>query len=290
MGMDTNVIIIGNGPAGISAALYTLRAGIATTIIASGESALEKAKEVENYYGFPTPIPGPTLLKNGIIQAQRLGAELINSEVVGVQETDGGFTVETANASYTCKVLIMASGASRLKPKWKGLEAFEGMGLSYCAVCDGYFFRGKDVAVVGSGPFALHEAQNLLPIAKSVTLCTDGNALTAEFPPEIKIAEQPVAGLEGDLALYGLRFKDGTVLELSGLFMAIGVAGSTELARSIGALLRNGDIVVDEGMRTNISGMLAAGDCTGGMKQIAKAVYEGAVAGTEAVRIIREGQ
>ena len=269
--------------------MYTVRAGIKTTIIASGESALERAKEIENYYGFSSPISGRDLLNKGISQAQRLGVEIISQEVVGIQETDAGFIVKTTNTGFPCKVVILATGASRVKPKWKDIEAFEGMGVSYCAVCDGFFFRGKDVAVAGSGPYALHEAQTLLPIAKSVTLCTDGKALTTEFPPEIKIAGQAVDGLEGDTALHRIKFKDGSALDVKGLFVAIGVAGSSDLANSIGAEIRDGDIVVDEYMKTNVLGLLAAGDCTGGMKQIAKSVYEGAAAGTEAVRIIRKG-
>lgn len=287
--MDTNkVLIVGSGPAGVSASLYTARAGIATTIVSSGKGALGKAREIENFYGFPEAISGPVLLQGGVTQAQRLGVDILNQEVVGIQEGEEGFLVDTPEGVLGGKVIILATGASRTKPKWQGIDVYEGMGVSYCAVCDGFFFRGKDVAIAGSGPYALHEAQVLLPLARSVTLCTDGAKLTADFPPEIKIAEQPVAGLEGDLALYGVRFKDGTFIDISGLFVAIGTAGSSDLANSIGAEVRDGDIVVDKNMRTSVPGLLAAGDCTGGMKQIAKAVYEGAVAGTEAVKILRE--
>jgi len=282
---NKNIIIIGSGPAGISAALYTTRAGLDTTIIASGGSALEKAAEIENYYGFAAPVSGKKLLADGIAQAKRLGAEIIAQEVVGIQELSEGFSVRTETAAYSCKTLILATGASRAKPKWQGINTFEGMGVSYCAVCDGFFFRGKDVAVAGSGAYALHEAQALLPIVRSVTLCTDGKPLTADFPPKIKISDQPVAALEGDTAISAIKFADGTSLPVSCLFVAIGSAGSTDLANSLGAEIEGGSIKTDSQMRTNIPGLLAAGDCTGGMKQIAKAVYEGAAAGTEAVRM-----
>ena len=286
---NPNVIIIGSGPAGVSAALYTARAGIQTTIIGTEEGALTKAREIENYYGFPQTISGADLIENGIAQAKRLGVKILVQEVVGIQEGEGSFTVKTAEGTYSAKVVVLATGASRTKPKWQGIDVFEGMGVSYCAVCDAFFFRGKDVAVAGSGSYALHEAQALLPLVQSVTLCTDGKPLTADFPKEIKIMELPVKGLEGDPMLSAVQFKDGTSLAISGLFIAIGAAGSSELANSIGADIKAGDIVVDGCMRTNIPGLFAAGDCTGGMKQIAKAVYEGAVAGTEAVRMIREG-
>ena len=284
-----NLIIIGSGPAGISAALYALRAGLKTTIISAGKSALDTAKEIENYYGFPDIISGPDLLAGGIAQARRLGAEILTHEVVGVEEEDdGGFLLKTSDSSFQSEVVILATGASRAKPKWQGIDIYDGMGVSYCAVCDGFFFRGKDVAVAGSGFYALHEAQALLPLAGSVTLCTDGKPLTADFPPEIKIADQPVAALEGTSALSCVRFKDGTALEVSALFVAIGTAGSSDLANALGANVKAGDIVVNAFMHTSIPGLLAAGDCTGGMKQIAKAVYEGAVAGTEAAKLVQQ--
>ena len=285
--MVYDVIIIGKGPAGISASLYTTRANLKTLVIGQDNSSLIKAEAIENYYGFPKPISGANLLKNGISQAERLGAKIIFQEVVGIREEDSGFTVETTACSFRGKIVILATGASRAKPKWQGIDTFDGMGISYCAVCDGFFFKGKDVAVAGSGPYALHEAKALLPLVNSVTLCTDGKPLTTDFPPEIKIEDRPVMGLEGTPMLSAVRFKDGFSLEISGLFVAIGTAGSSDLANTIGANIKAGNIVVDARMNTNVQWLLAAGDCTGGMKQIAKAVYEGAMAGTEAVRLLR---
>ena len=282
-----SVIIIGSGPAGVSASLYTARSNIKTTIIGTGQGALSTAREIENYYGFSQIISGPALHETGIQQAKRLNVDVITQEVVGIEEDESGFIVKTAEETYNSKVVILATGASRKKPKWPGLGDYEGMGVSYCAVCDAFFFRGKDVAVAGNGPYALHEIQALLPLVKSVTLCTDGKPVNADFPAEVKIAEKPVAGLEGEQTLSAVKFDDGSALEISGLFVAIGTAGSTSLANAIGADVKSGDIVVDCSMRTNIPGLLAAGDCTGGMKQIAKAVYEGAVAGNEAIKIIR---
>ena len=290
MAMD-NVIIIGSGPAGVSAAIYTLRAGIKTTIISAGKSALDKAREVENYYGFSTSVSGPDLIKDGLAQARRLGAEILEHEVVGMEENEqvGGFLVHTSDNTYQAKIVILATGSSRKKPKWQNIDTYEGMGVSYCAVCDAFFFRGKDVAVAGSGPYALHEACALLPVVGSVTLCTDGAPLTAEFPPEIKIADKPVDGLEGEQTLSRVRFKDGSELTVSGLFVAVGTAGSSELANAIGANVdtKSQEILVDSRMCTNIPGLFAAGDCTPGLKQVAKAVYEGAVAGTEAARYLK---
>jgi len=279
--------VVGTGPAGVSTAIYAARAGIETLMIGFGEGALAQAKEVENYYGFETPISGKDLLDKGIAQIKRLGVQVIEQEVVAIEETNDGFVVKTATEQYDSKIVVLTTGASHSKPKWQGIDTFNGMGVSYCAVCDGFFFRGKNVAVAGNGPYALHEVNTLLPIVGSVSLCTDGKPLLAEFPPEVKIIDKPVTSLEGDTILSGLKFEDGSDIEVSCLFVALGTAGSTDLALTMGAAIEDSNIVVDEYMRTNIPGLLAAGDCTGGMKQIAKAVYEGAVAGTEAIRILR---
>lgn len=283
------VTIIGSGPAGISASLYTARANIKTTIIAKSQGALSTAKEIENYYGFSDIISGITLHKTGIAQAQRLGVNIIEQEVVSVTDNENGFTIQTEQDTYESKVVILATGASRKKPDWQGFSNYEGMGISYCAVCDAFFFRGKNVAVAGSGPYALHEVNALLPLVNSVTLCTDGAPITTNFPPNVKIIDTPVACLEGDNTLSIIKFNDNSSIKIDGLFIAIGTAGSSGLANAIGAEVKSGDIAVDVNMRTNIPGLLAAGDCTAGMKQIAKAVYEGALAGTEAIQIIRRG-
>jgi len=283
------VIIVGNGPAGVSAALYTVRASLKTTIIGAGLGALGTTSAVENYYGFPTPISGSDLVHNGISQARRLGAEIIEAEVVGLKTNEKGFIVETSEAEYHGNAVILATGASRAKPKWTGFDSFEHKGVSYCAVCDAFFFKGKDVAVVGSGAYALQEARVLLPIANSVTVCTDGAPITVEFPLEVRVIEHSVEALtceEGKVRLGAIQFKNGTSIDVSGLFVALGIAGSTALAQKIGATIggnNKDEIVVNERMHTSIPGLFAAGDCTGGMKQIVKAVYEGALAGTEAV-------
>ncbi|MCL1987706.1 MAG: NAD(P)/FAD-dependent oxidoreductase [Firmicutes bacterium] len=282
-----NLIIIGSGPAGISAAIYATRAGIKTTILTTAKSALNKAKEVENYYGFINPILGQELLTNGEQQVKRLGAEILQQEVTRIEDDNNGFTVKTATDSFFGGVVILATGASHVKPTWENIDKFEGMGVSYCAVCDAFFYRGKDVAVAGSGSYALHEVEALLPLAKSVTLCTDGAPLTSQFPEDVRIVDKKIAKLDGDTAISHINFADGDILPINGLFLAIGTAGSSNLAAACGALLNGTEIVVNEVMSTNVPNLLAAGDCTKGMKQIAKAVYQGAIAGTEAVRILR---
>jgi len=286
---NNTVIIIGGGPAGVSASLYTARAKIATKIFYTKNHALKTAHMVENYYGFAEPISGEDLYQRGLLQAKKLGVEIVEEEVVAIEELDEGlgFNVKAAS-THTSQLVILATGASRERPIWQGVEKFEGMGVSYCAICDAFFFRDKDVAVAGSGLYALHEATALLPVVKSVTLITDGKELTADFPKEIKIIDKKVEKLKGDSLLSGIVFEDGSDLEISALFLAIGTAGSSGLAKAAGAVTNGGYIEVDANMNTSIPGLLAAGDCTEGIQQIAKAAYNGALAGIEAVRILRK--
>ena len=177
----SNIIIIGNGPAGISAALYTTRAGIETTIIGKDDGALAKAAEVENYYGFREPISGKQLIADGIEGARRLGATILTDEVVGLTYRDK-LTVIAKGKEYSADSVLLATGTSRNAPRIKGLREYEGRGISYCAVCDAFFYRGKDVAVLGSGDYALHEALELLPTSGSVTLLTNGQPLNIQVP------------------------------------------------------------------------------------------------------------
>ncbi len=285
-----NVVIIGSGPAGVSAALYTARAGMDTTVLTKGSGALARAEGIENYYGVPGPVSGAELERRGIEGAKAVGVKFVEAEAVGLTFTDK-LTVETLSGDWPADAVILATGASRTAPPIPGLKALEGHGVGYCATCDAFFYRGKDVAVMGSGEYALHEASALLPLAKSVTLLTGGAPLTASFPSEIAVRTEKVEAILGEEAgkVTGVRLAGGEELALDGVFVALGVAGSTALARKMGAEVDGNRIVVDEHMMTTIPGLFAAGDCTGGLLQVAKAVYEGAMAGNEAAKALRKG-
>ncbi len=282
-----DVIIIGNGPAGVSAAIYIQRAGLKSLIIGKDAGSLGKAEKIENYYGFVNPISGKKLVSSGLLQAKRLGSTYIKDEVTGLNY-DGNFIVNTKNKSFTSKSVLIATGTVKNKPKIKGLKEFEGRGVSYCAVCDGFFYRGKDVAVVGNSDYALHEAKELLPLVKSLTLLTNGNNLNTNIPSNINVNFKKILSIEGgDTAEY-INFDDGSAVNFDGIFIAIGSASSSDLAKKIGAEIEKDNIVVNKNLQTNIEGLFAAGDCTGGMLQISKAIYEGSKAGTEIIKFIRK--
>ena len=283
----TDILIIGSGPAGISAALYAARAGMDTLVVSSGQSALFKAHMIENYYG--GSIPGDELYEKGMAQAKALGIEIKEDQVVGLG-FDGDFIVTGEKSQYKAKAVIIATGSSRKAPPLPGLSEFEGRGVSYCAVCDGFFHRGKNVAVLGSGTYALHEAMELSPIAESVTILTDGQAPEFSLPDSvtnISVDTGKIKELTGEELLSSVVFEDGKALDVSGVFVAIGTAGSSDLARKLGAVTEGTKIAVNGEMATNIPGLYAAGDCTPGMLQVAKAVYQGAEAATSAIKFVR---
>lgn len=284
-----SVIIIGNGPAGISAALYLRRANMDVLILGDGSGALGKADRVENYYGFAEPISGKALVEAGIANAVRLGCVLRKEEVLALGY-NGRLSARTKVGEYEADALILASGASRNTPKLAGISEFEGKGVSYCAVCDAFFYRKKDVAVLGSGEYALHEALELAASSGSVTLLTNGEAPPVAVPPSIRVDNRKLSRIFGEDTVSGVEFTDGDTLSVAGLFVAMGIASSGDLARKLGAATEGGRIVVNARMETTIPGLYAAGDCTGGLLQISKAVSDGAIAGTEAIRFLRKQQ
>lgn len=280
------IVIVGSGPAGCSAALYAARAGMETTVISKGIGALQKAEQIQNYYGFEEGITGAELYRRGVAGAQAVGTQFVTAEVVGLDYA-ATLVVQTTAGDYPTDAVILATGTGRIAPKIAGLAEHEGRGVSYCATCDAFFYRGKTAAVLGTGEYALHEVQALLPLAGKVILCTNGEPLTAEFPAGVTVCTEKLEAIEGEETVTALRLAGGGLLPADGLFVALGVAGSAALARKLGAPVENGRIVVDEKMQTGIPGLFAAGDCTGGMLQVCKAVYEGALAATEAIKQIR---
>ena len=273
-----DVIVIGSGPAGITAAIYAKRRNLSILVISKGNGALQKAEKIDNYYGFENGISGKELYENGIKQAKNLGIDFIEDEVINIEYINQ-FTVETVNSKYEAKAVILATGVSRNIPNIKGIKEFEGKGVSYCAVCDSFFYKGKDVAVLGDGNYAIHEFETLKPIASSVTILTNGNAMVENRDSSIEVNNKKIREFRGNTKLEEVEFEDNTIQYLNGVFIAMGTASSSDIARKIGARIENNNIIVNENMETTVPGLFACGDCTGGLLQISKAVYEGAKAG-----------
>lgn len=293
-----NIVIIGAGPAGISAALYAARGNMNPLVINNGIGALEKAEKIENYYGLEQPLSGKELYERGIVQAKALGVRILDAEVLGISGFDT-FTVKTTAGDFDTVSVILATGGKRSAPKIPGLKEFEGRGVSYCAVCDAFFYRGKEVAVVGNGDFALHEAEELRNVTQDVTIYTDGKEPEFSREHPIAVNTMKIQAIEGDDKVSGLLMQSDTAAQdaeapensfypADGVFVALGTAGSTEIARQMGAEISDkGNIKTDEEMATTIPGLFAAGDCTGGLLQVSKAVYEGSMAAISAGKYVR---
>lgn len=288
--MKYDVIIIGSGPAGISASLYTVRANLKTLIISKGIGTLEKVKTIENYYGLEKVLTGEELHKIGIKQAEKLGVEFIKDEVVKIDLEDN-FKVETINNKYEAKAVIIATGTSRKVPKIKGIKEFEGRGISYCATCDAFFFKGKDIAVLGSEEYAIHEAEELKRVTDSIIMLTNGEEIVENRSLNFEVEDRRIREFRGNNRIEEIEFEDNTIKKIEGVFVAIGTATSSDLARKIGARIdEKQNIVVDENMKTNIQNLYACGDCTGGVLQIATAVYQGMIAAMSVIKNIKKGE
>ncbi len=293
-----DVIIIGGGPAGLSAGIYTARANKRTLILDKpGGSTLLKVEEIENYFGFPDGITGKELLELGRKQAEKFGAVIVEEEAVAIKPGDEAYVVETPASEYEGRGIIIATGVKRERANIKGLKEFEGRGVSYCVTCDGFFFRGARVGVLGSGDYAAKEALELLSYTKDVCIFTNGEKLTASQKLQqeleangISVVEDRVEELLGGDTLEGVKLEDGSVREVKGLFVAVGTSGAVDFARSLGIMTEGSAIVVDSRQSTGVPRVYAAGDCTGGNRQVAVAVGEGANAALNLLGELRKAK
>ncbi|MCK1818362.1 thioredoxin-disulfide reductase [Streptomyces sp. XM83C] len=274
-----NVIIIGSGPAGYTAALYTARASLKPLVFegaVTAGGALMNTTEVENFPGFRDGIMGPELMDNMRAQAERFGAELIPDDAVSVDLTGEIKTVtDTAGTVHRAKAVIVTTGSQHRKLGLPNEDALSGRGVSWCATCDGFFFKDQDIAVIGGGDTAMEEATFLSRFAKSVTVVHRRDTLRASkamqerafADPKIKFVwDSEVAEILGEQKLAGLKLRNVKTGELSdlpvtGLFIAIGHDPRTELFKGQLDLDEEGYLkVASPSTRTNIPGVFAAGD------------------------------
>jgi len=271
------VIVVGSGPAGYTAALYTARADLEPLVFegAAYGGALMNTTEVENFPGFPEGIMGPDLMANIRAQAERFGAELVADDVISVDLTGPVKIVRTLDGEYTADAVILAMGSAYRKLGIDREDELSGRGVSWCATCDGFFFRDKDIVVVGGGDTAMEEATFLTRFANSVTVVHRRDTLRAsrimaeraEANPKIGWAwNSDVVGILGDGTVDGLVLRDTLTgedrqIEAGGLFIAIGHLPRSELVVGQVDLDAEGYVKVEAGTtRTNLEGVFAAGD------------------------------
>jgi thioredoxin reductase (NADPH) len=274
-----NVIIIGSGPAGYTAALYTARASLKPLVFegaVTAGGALMNTTDVENFPGFQDGIMGPELMDNMRAQAERFGAELVPDDVVAVDLTGEIKTVtDTSGTVHRAKAVIVTTGSQHRKLGLPNEDALSGRGVSWCATCDGFFFKDHDIAVIGGGDTAMEEATFLSRFAKSVTIVHRRDTLRASkamqerafADPKIKFVwDSEVAEIKGDPKLTGLTLRnlktgETSDLPVTGLFIAIGHDPRTELFKGQLDLDEEGYLKVDApSTRTNQTGVFGAGD------------------------------
>jgi thioredoxin reductase (NADPH) len=271
-----DVIIIGSGPAGYTAGIYTSRAKLKTLII-SGTlpgGQLMTTSEVENYPGFPNGIFGPELMMNMRQQAERFGSIIVDDEVIKVDFKQRPFTVRSHSELYRAESVLICTGATPRKLGIPTEQQFAGRGVSYCATCDGPFFKGEDIAVVGGGDTAIEEATFLTKFGKSVKIVHRRDSLRASKILQEKAFENPkikflwnsvVSDIKGNKKITGLTVKDINSEKeenhsVGGLFVAIGHEPNTSIFRGQLDMNDKGYIILKNQTRTSVEGVFAAGD------------------------------
>lgn len=272
-----NTIIIGSGPAGLTAALYAARAELKPLVLAGLKPGgqLMDTTEVENFPGFPEGIMGPELMENMMKQVKKFGTEILPENVTAADFKNQPFKITTEKAEYFAKTVIIATGADA---NWLNLpseQKLRGKGVSACATCDGFFFKGKDIAVAGGGDSAMEEATFLTKFANTVTIvhrrpefrASKIMLKRAQDNPKIKfVADATVVEVLGEKSVEGLRIKDNSsgtesVLPIQGLFVAIGHTPAAKIFAAAGIEIdQKGYIVVKNHTHTNIEGVFVAGD------------------------------
>ena len=273
---------------GISASLYTQRANLKTLVFYQENSNLNKTDKIENYYGFENGIDGKKLYENGLKQAQNIGVNLKKEEVINIKQNKEEFEIITNKEKYLAKTVILATGSKKAKPNIKEIEKFEGKGISYCAICDGFFYKNKKLAVIGNGKYAISEINDLKNVTNDIILLTNGEEINDLKISDIKINTNKIEEIIGENKVEKIKFENGENLEIDGIFIAQGIAGSIDFAKKIGIIVKDNKIIVDENMKTNINGIYSCGDCVAGIMQISKAVYEGMVAGLQVIKYVKE--
>jgi thioredoxin reductase (NADPH) len=288
-----DVVIIGGGPAGLAAGIYTARDRFSTLIIERAiiGGNITTTDDVENYPGFPEGITGFDLTAKMHEQATKHGAETIAANVSKVEISDAKKIVHTTEGDFTARALVIASGTERVKLNAPGEEELTGRGVSYCATCDGPFFKNKTVAVVGGGNAALSEALHLAKFASKVYLIhrRDAYRATVAVVEKIKahdkiepVLDAVVSKILGDSRVTGIEVTNvktntASTLELDGVFVAVGLSPNTDFVKGLVDMNRQGSIIINEKLETSVPGIFAAGDVRiDSVRQVVTAAGDGA--------------
>ncbi len=305
MSQSYDVVIIGGGPAGLTSGIYTGRASLKTLILEKGlpGGQIAQTEEVENYPGFPEPISGPELSERMVQQAKRFGAEIVMDEVQAIEKKAEGFVVKGYEREYRARTVILATGANPKKLGVPGEEKFYGRGVSTCATCDGFFYRGREVVVVGGGDAAVEEGLFLTKFASKVTLVHRRDTLRANKTAQARalahakmhfIWDTVVEEVLGEETVTGVRLKNlktGEVYDYpaDGVFIFIGHVPNTGFLGGLVELRPDGYVAVRDEIFTSVPGLFAAGDVADPIyRQLSTSVGAGTRAAMMAERYLAE--
>lgn len=296
-----DVIIIGGGTSGLASAIYCGRLGLSSLVIGKGRSMISSTHLVENYPGIKS-ISGYGMSEKFVEHAESFGAEILDRKAESVSFKDGIFRIVSEGKEFKCRAVVFATGTKRRKLGIPGEEEFQKRGVSYCAICDGPFFRGREVAVVGGGNSAAKEALYLAEHASKVCIISR-DSLNAEDVTmkaigknsKIKIIENTnVLEIRGEktvnIILLDKEYDGSRELKVSGVFVEIGGIPQTKLAKAIGVELnRIGEMIVNRNSETNVPGIFAAGDCTDNpFKQVITGASQGVMAAWSAYGYLKK--
>lgn len=273
--MIYDTIIIGRGPAGVSAAIYLKRFNLNPLIIAKDDGVLAETEYIDNFYALGH-ITGKELVERGISHAKSLDISMIQAEVIEIMPLGETYLVKTNEGEYETKSVFLAMGKKKAQLKVATRNKFDGKGVSYCAICDGFFYKNKRIGVVGSGPFMENEYNVLKNFTKDLTIFTDGGKLDKTYDG-VKVVEGKILELVGEDRLHSVKTADGEY-EVDGLFIALGSQSGMSLSYHLGLEMDDKGFLKVNNFMTNLPGIFAGGDIIGGLLQVSKAVSDGASA------------
>ena len=304
--MEYDVLIIGGGPAGLTAGIYAGRGSLNTVILEKGNPGgqIAQTDEVENYPGFPDVVSGPELSSRMVQQAEKFGAKIVFDEVMSLEKVNGGFSIKGYDKTYTTKVVIIATGANPKRLNVPGEDKFYGRGVSTCATCDGFFYRGKHVIVVGGGDAAIEEGTFLTKFAETVTVVHRRGELRANKVaqdrafrnPKMKFVWNTVVEevLGDDGVVTGVKVKnletdESSVLNTDGVFIYVGHEPNTGFLSGTLELNNHGYVAVKDEIYTSVEGIFSAGDVSDEIyRQLSTSVGAGTKAAMKAEKYIAD--
>ena len=303
--MEYDVLIIGGGPAGLTAGIYAGRGSLNTVILEKGNPGgqIAQTDEVENYPGFPDVISGPELSSRMVQQAEKFGAKIVFDEVMSLEKVSGGFSIKGYDKTYTTKVVIIATGANPKRLDVPGEDKFYGRGVSTCATCDGFFYRGKHVIVVGGGDAAIEEGTFLTKFAETVTVVHRRSELRANKVAQDRAFRNPkmkfvwntvIEEVLGDEVVTGVKVKnletgESSVMSTDGVFIYVGHEPNTGFLSGTLELNNHGYVAVKDEIYTSVEGVYSAGDVSDEIyRQLSTSVGAGTKAAMKAEKYIAD--